>query len=315
MQENGYLSLQEFIADRFSSNFFKDNPHLVDDASIALWVYDKLKNFGASLEEKYEEVVEISNHRGKLPENFSRLYLAVYCEPFFASYSGDPVRVQSRLYGEKLKCFEATACENCEPQCSDETCLERIVENYYMDATNVSFYYRNPVYVKLGKGFAGTKSCTNDCPNRYLKESPFSVDIKGRNVHANFKDGFIYVQYYGTPMDEDCMPLIPQTPNGYLHEYLEYYVKRRILEDAILSDDSKNKLNLYQSFMMQEKELEDKAKADASKVDMVAVMRAIGNNRKRMRKYDINLGALQTNYRQTKSYGSHQWTNPNPYRF
>ena len=45
MEKSTYIPLEEFIADLTSSNYFKDNPQLVDEASIARWVFLKLKNF------------------------------------------------------------------------------------------------------------------------------------------------------------------------------------------------------------------------------------------------------------------------------
>ena len=317
MEQNAYTPLEQFIADITAGNYFKDNPHLVDEASIARWVYMKLKNFGRNIMDKYERTIHISDYRGEVPENFSSLVLAVFCEPDFASFpkGSDLTRVQSRIYGEQLKCFEDKLCEECTPQCKEGDCVERIVENLYLENTKMSFYYKNPVYVRLGKDLIRSQ-CDTNCINRSVKDSPYSINIKGKTVYANFKKGTIYLQYYGIPMDDDCLPVIPVTKNGYLEEYLEYHVKRKILEDAMLSDDSPNKQGIYKAFFEFERDLEPKAKADTSNIDMVALFRAMGTNRFRMHKYDVNLGAIKSNYDASgpaAGYGSFQ--NPNPFRF
>jgi len=317
MEQNAYTPLEQFIADITAGNYFKDNPQVVDEASIARWVYIKLKNFGRNIMDKYERTIHISNYRGEVPENFASLVLALYCEPDFASMpkDSDRIRVQSRLYGEKLTCFEDRLCEDCLPKCKDGECVERIVENLYLDNTKISLFYKNPSYVRLGSDLIRSQ-CETNCVNRNIKDSPFSINIKGKTVYANFKEGAIYMQYYGIPVDENCLPVIPVTQNGYLEEYLEYHVKRKILEDAMLSDDSPNKQGMYKAFFQLETDLQSKAKADTSNIDMVALFRAMGTNRLRMHKYDVNLGAIRTNYDETgPAAGFGTFQNPNPFRF
>jgi hypothetical protein len=228
----------------------------------------------------------------------------------------EPLRVQSRLYAEKISCPEDRICTDCLPSCKDGSCADRVVENLYLDpTTNVNVLYRNPVYVKIGHDLIRSQ-CEASCINRHVKDSPYSINIKGNTVYANFKKGALYVQYYGIPMDDDCLPVIPITPNGYLEEYLEYNVKRKILEDAMLSDDTVNKQYIYSSYLQQETDLFNKAKADTSKIDMVALFKAMGNNRFRMHKYDVYLGALKTNYLQSGAVtGFGTFQNPNPFRF
>ena len=119
MEKSTYIPLEEFIADLTSSNYFKDNPQLVDEASIARWVFLKLKNFGRNVMDKYERVIHIDNFRAELPENFASLSLAVFCEPHLISMPEDtePLRVQSRLYAEKISCPEDRICTDCLPTC------------------------------------------------------------------------------------------------------------------------------------------------------------------------------------------------------
>ena len=318
MEKSTYIPLEEFIADLTSSNYFKDNSQLVDEASIARWVFLKLKNFGRNVMDKYERVIHVDNYRAELPENFASLFLAVFCEPHLISMPEDtePLRVQSRLYAEKISCPEESICTDCLPTCKEGSCVDRVVENLYLDpTTNVNVLYRNPVYVKIGSDLIRSQ-CEANCINRHVKDSPYSMNIKGKTVYANFKKGAIYLQYYGLPMDDNCLPVIPITPNGYLEEYLEYYVKRKILEDAMLSDDTTNKQYIYSSYIQQETDLHAKAKADTSKIDMVALFKAMGNNRFRMRKYDVYLGALKTNYVDSgPAVGFGTFQNPNPFRF
>ena len=117
-------------------------------------------------------------------------------------------------------------------------------------------------------------------------------------------------------MDDDCLPVIPITPNGYLEEYLEYHVKRKILEDAMLSDDTVNKQYIYSSYMQQETDLHAKQKLILLKLIWLRYLKQWVTIGFRMHKYDVYLGALKTNYIQSGAvtgFGTMQ--NPNPYRF
>lgn len=297
--ENGstHIGLSEFIADLKATNWIKDNPHLLDENSVARWVYLELKGFGRNVMDQYEEVVHINNYRGEMPSNFSNLNLAVYCEVDYVAVpkGSDLIRVQTRLIGEKITTPEVVVCDSCAPIEDSNRCPERVVENLYVEGTQTNIHYKNFNYVKIGPDLI-RNHCSPDCFNRGIKSSPYEINIKGTTIYATgFKQGSLYTRYYGTPMDEDGLPVIPITPNRFLEKYLEVYVKRRILEDAMLSKDATNLQFMYGAFLQQELDLYNKAKNDTSKIDMVALYKAVGHNRKRMNKYYINLGTIKSN--------------------
>jgi hypothetical protein len=238
-----------------------------------------------------------------MPDNFSSLNLAVYCEMDFISapQGSDLIKVQERLVAERLIIPEIRLCENCEPIEDTTRCTERIVENLYLEPTlKVGVNYKNFHYVKMGKDLV-RNHCATDCVNHMVKDSPYSINIKGTTIYSTFKEGSLYTRFYGSPMDDEGLPIIPKTPNSWLEQYLEVHVKRKILEDGIMSKDLAYLQNMYGSFMQQELDLYTKAKADTSKIDMLALFRAVGQNRKRMQKYNINLGTYQSNYKESYS--------------
>jgi hypothetical protein len=127
--------------------------------------------------DKYERVIHVDNYRAELPENFASLFLAVFCEPHLISMPEDtePLRVQSRLYAEKISCPEESICTDCLPTCKEGSCVDRVVENLYLDpTTNVNVLYRNPVYVKIGSDLIRSQ-CEANCINRHVKDSPYSI--------------------------------------------------------------------------------------------------------------------------------------------
>ena len=88
--------------------------------------------------------------------------------------------------------------------------------------------------------------------NRYVKDNPNEITIAGTTLRANFNEGNIYLQYYGLPMDEEGYIDIPETDNGHLETYLEYYLKRRLSERLIMNNDAQGLQNMFSYFKGEE---------------------------------------------------------------
>lgn len=297
-----YKTIDSFIAELKSSNFFKDNPHLIDESSIYRWVNMALKKFGTNIMDKRESVSHINNYKGTTPSDFGKIALAVYCEPYSCHIKGSKEKVlQSRVWVDRVETEYAydriyfnDVCEfeNCHKDCeckNRQKSTNHIVEKLSIDLNDYHFHYRNPQYVKLGRDVI-RESCMDACINRGVKDSPYSINIKGQMIYANFRKGAIYMEYYGLPQDEDGVPIIPHSQNGYLEEYIEYNVKRKILEDAIMSKDASNLITMFQFYNQKENELYERAISDTSPLNMKSFWKAISVRRKDMAKYNINLG-------------------------
>lgn len=298
---SNFKTAESFIADLKSSDYFKDNPHLIKDLSVYRWLKLALKKFGRNVMTKQEAIVTIKNYRGNVPKDFGQLALAVHCKTNFCKAYGDKDHLlQSYLWAERV---ETTFLQEQIYIESDNGCKEpvrehSIVEKLYLhDGGELHIYYSNPQYVKLGRDVL-RESCTDKCVNRFVKDSPYSINIKGDGVQANFKDGVIFIEYYAIPADEDGLPIIPDTMNGYLEEYLEYTVKRRLLEDALMSKDSTALANMFSLYLQMEKELFERAIVDTNPFTMKTFWDAIGKRRNDMSKFDINLGKI--NYGSTR---------------
>lgn len=292
-----YKTADEFIADILSSNYFKDNPHVVDEIAIYRWLFLALKQFGLNIMEKRETTVKIENYRGQLPNDYGRLALAVHCTPCKVSLYGDKKKIVStKVYKETIENYTFRAgvqVENCEYSCED-TCPRpktHIIENLVVeDDCRAEVHFNNYSYVKLGSDLV-QGGCTSNCINLNIKDSPYSINVKGKQIHANFADGYLYVQYYALPTDDNGVPLIPSSKNGRLETYLEYHIKKKILEDAWLSKDTQDVINLIQYYRQEEKIALDQARTDVSPTNLKDFWNAISVRRADMRNYKVNLGA------------------------
>jgi hypothetical protein len=292
-----YKTADQFIADITSSNYFRDNPHVIDEVSIYRWIHQLLQQFGLNIMQKKDFVVKVDKYRGQLPEDFGVLSLAVFCEFDRAKVYGDEKKLyHSSIIKARYEDYyiQSDLVDVCEYKCED-VCPEPkvdIIEKWYIDdSCRGEIYYKNPKYVKLGRDVLRS-GCTSDCVNRNVKDSPYSINIVGKNIHANFPEGKLFLEYYATPTDEENKPIIPHTKNGYLEQYLEYAIKRRILEDAMWSKDAKDLFTMFNFTVQQEDILRGRALSDVSNIGMQALWNAINVRRNDMSKFHVNLGVI-----------------------
>jgi hypothetical protein len=280
--------VDELIAEIKAEHFFKDNPHLIDEVSIYRWVSLALRNFGTNVMDLKGSVIEIKNYKHCLGNDFGRLSLAAWCkkEDGCDSKSTEDKVLKTYLYGTKEEVKYIFGEEN---SCTREEVktIEKI-GIHYGDDTQCT--YNNIQYVRLGRGVE-SNLINNSCINRSIVDSPYSINVKGQTISANFKDGHLYIEYYAIPTDEDGIPLIPLSEGGYLEEYLEYLIKRKILEQAQWSKDATNLQGIFQYTVQREDELRTKALKDISPITLASMWKMIGKRRNDLSKYEINLGS------------------------
>lgn len=288
----GSISCEAFISDALTGQFWNDNPHLINMADIYRWIAIGLKSFGRSVTQKEEIMVKIEDYRGTVPMNFDNLSLAILCDPY--AYKVDEGKkdhfIKSYMWKERIvsNCLEPNHCVDSCPEMEKE-CV--ITERYYFrdeDDSYAEIFYKNPIYLKLGKNILRNR-CTDDCRNRNTFDVNYRMDVIGETIQTNFKEGTIYMVYYGVPADEDGLPLIPKTYNRKIENYLEYHIKRRILEDAIMSTDAPNQISMLQYYNERERMAHSEALKELSPLKMKSLWNTVNKLRGDMRKYDLRL--------------------------
>ena len=239
--------------------------------------------------QKKETVIKVENYRANLPKDFGKLNLAVWCQATSVEYSGEKDRLLDfYYYSDLIKTNpQIGAPIECSTECEREN---RIIEKFYVHkGTEMRVHYTNPRYVKIGRN-TERSMCTNDCLARGVKDSEYSINIKGQTLYANFESGSLYLEYYALPADEDGVPIIPHTENGYLEEYIEYLLKTKLLEDAMMAKDATNLQGMFQYVIGKERELKTLAKQDTSPINMKHFWDYISKRRMDLAKYDLNFG-------------------------
>lgn len=243
---------REYLIEEIKSDLSKyDDAGLIDEQSLNRDIIKGLRRFGNDVCTLQEDVIEVINSKAILPESFFSLYVAYHCVPY--GYDGTkvtrPGEVSSDFFIERTENNSKwNSCDPCCVETEEKIITERVFVN--MD-TSVDFYYNNPLPMKLGKSF-NKKNIHNKCRNKLIQESPYEIVINNLTVHTNFKEGSIYLQYYGLPTDEEGEIDIPDTANGHLDTYLEYFLKRRTAERLIGNNDAVGLTNLYTIYNQQE---------------------------------------------------------------
>jgi hypothetical protein len=228
-----------------------DDAGLIDDTSLYRDITLGLKRFGNDVMQLQENMVEVKNGYGELPQSFFSLYVAYLCNP--AGFTStmfthqDPL-ISSIVYKEKV--INEKVWNECDASC--ETVTENVIrENVYFNGKAIQLRYDNPTLLSLGKSF-NKSNCHSACRNKLVKDNPNEIVILDYRLQANFNEGFIYMQYYGLPVDEEGNIEMPNTSNGHLETYLEYFLKRRLAERLMGNNDAQGLQSLYQVYKQEE---------------------------------------------------------------
>lgn len=262
---------------------------LIQDFKVYTDIINALSKFGENIMVLQDAVVPVKNGKAILPDNFHSMYVGVKCNPrgYYCSEEVEPVLQNTLDWKERT---ETTQSWN---KCSKKECSEieekTIVEKTYIDQKQVTWYYDSVQPLALVKGrFAG---CHSKCLNRRFAHSEYEVYINNKVMNTNFKDGYVYIQYYGLDKDEEGKIIIPDTPKMEVLKYVEYYAKNEILMRIEDNKEDAHATRLQQKyFQLSQAQLAlalTDAKSSTLTPDSFRKLEAV--NRKYMYNFEANL--------------------------
>ena len=225
-----------------------DSANLIDDLAIIDWIYKAMRRFGNLLTTKHETFITVVDGKAWLPKNFESLR---YASKWDRHHVETPVAqdILQKSYFWKERTEKSTAwnvCKDCEKSYSEQT----IVEKVFFHDQPVNFHYCHPQKLRLSR-HTNKDMYERGCKN-LTEDSPYEITINNNIVYTNFKEGEIFIKYYGFELDEQNKPYIPQTPQERLETYLTYHIKRKIFENLWLNGDDENIQNKIQYLLAQE---------------------------------------------------------------
>ncbi len=226
---------------------------LIDENSLYREVVLGLKKFGNSVNELHETVLTVKDGKAELPQNFSNLLFAYLCDPLgYEKSSNIEIHDLQSSYFYTERTERGNQWSECNPCCKDKT--ENIIkESLYFVGGDVDFYYTNPRLLRLSSKTINKREINSKCRNKVVRSGKEVIEINKRMLNTNFKSGYIYINYFGLPVDEEGVVEIPDTFNGHLEKYLEY----RLLSETALQLMGNNDSQGIQSLYTEYRRLED----------------------------------------------------------
>jgi hypothetical protein len=241
-------------------------------------------DLGLRINQTKEVILDITHNKVKLPDDFYTFNFALICNDYVVhtGYNIGGTNIQEVPYTEVPSTVDPCAaptvnCSVCNSNPCNNTagCLGSVrpPESYIPGEYDPNNPYGNTcirprvfmnckgnlyeLYQVLPTGETRVytmmlplrmKSSQNiecDCPNLYFN-TPNQGWIKDGYLYTTFETGKVYLNYQGSLEDNEGNLLVPD--HDMLNEYYEYALKKRILENLIMNDETVNpaKIQLIQ---------------------------------------------------------------------
>jgi hypothetical protein len=260
---------------------------LIDRSSIYRWTKLALKAFGQSVCILQDTVVQVKNGQAKLPDEFHSLEFAVKCSPNGLFYKEEDKAILQNSFIWKERVEDTTCWNSCEPSCK-VVGEKTITENIHINDKTLTFYYDSPMPLRLGRNVRKDFLATS-CRNIAVKECPYEITIDRTTMHTNFPDGVVFLQFYGVEVDSDKKPIIYDSQKGEVENYIEYHLKRRLVEKMMLNGDNVNLIQDLSYLSQKEQTHLSLAKTDLRALRPESYRKLAYANRRQMMKYEILL--------------------------
>lgn len=233
------MSLEEFIAEIETDLSSYAESGDIDRISIKRWVTNELKRFGNDILETGEEVLKVENSSTTLPKTFKSLILALKVDVGGYECEGDKNLIEdSYIYKQYIQnpAYFLDSTGQYQTTCDSKIITEKIT---IKNTNSLNVHYNNPKFLSVVKGIKNTGVIDPKCLNinpHIRNNAKYEISITGNQINTNFREGHIYIKYNMLPTDEEGELMIPETRNGFLEKYLEFYVKSRIVENLIANN-------------------------------------------------------------------------------
>lgn len=205
---------------RFLSTY--NTANLIDEGEFPTYVKEVMRMLGVGAYKEQEAVIKVKNFKGPLPVDFSVLYAAYKCTPFFGQkdriHPQGGVRVFSDITWDVLGTKDGCQVECCTDQ---EKIIESVtVRRYVEEKAETIANLTNPVILRLSPNVKRDR-CTSDCSN-LLASSAYEITFNNGFVYTNFDKDCIYMKYWGLATDENGVPEIPDIER--IEKTIEWYI-------------------------------------------------------------------------------------------
>lgn len=277
--------IDEIIAQIRSDLNKYDAAGLIDEISLTRDIVRGLKELGPGVTELQELMLEVKDQEAILPDNFCSLHSAVLCDPRgYNLVEGDKYFLRTNVRMETSE--RGNVWSECESCCEDKS-EKLIVENVFLENSHIKYYYSNPRLLEIVKPIK-RDWYSSKCKNIGVKSFD-KISINKQTITTNFKEGHLFIEYYGLPLDEDGNIDIPDTYAERIDTYLELHGKVLLAERLIANNDAQQLQSIYSAWVQREAIAKEAAKNEIKiKPFLKSAMKKYKlKNRLETLKYDI----------------------------
>lgn len=239
--DNDFISAQNVFS-RIKREFESfDSVNILNDREFPNYVGDVLADLGVGGLQEDNAFLKIKDGKAKLPDNYKILHAAWKCK-------GCTAKVKKRHLQDTSYFENDVTCEvrrrdaNCqiECKCSDKIIESITIKQYVNEFDEDSYDYSDVSLLTISPN--ARKHLSPNSPN-VKASSPNEITITKGYIFTNFEDGDIYIEYYGMPIDENNVPLIPNKPE--VEKAIEWYIKWQLLLSYWMVDALPNAQNKW----------------------------------------------------------------------
>lgn len=183
----------------------------IDDADFALYTAEVLKELGCGTHKEADAVLTVVDGKASLPKDFKYLYAAYKCNKCSDEVNEEHYQKSGSYYvANDITCEILGRTHDCELDCGEyDKVIQKItVRQYVGNDCSRSRTWDNPCLLHLSPDVH--EFCTDDSPNLTCSNTN-EITISNGCLFTNFKSADIYLQYYAFALDDNNIPLIPDS--------------------------------------------------------------------------------------------------------
>ncbi len=236
MHQFQYITLTQLLASvKGDLPSFKDSG-FIDEGNVMKTVMYCNEKLGLSINKVKETVIQIRNYKAELPADFQKVVYvaALQYSSFGTSQYRDP-------FNNFVNQTEECALEVEPFTMGNETICKRKIRR----KTGDSLWQIYTQWTELSLSQSSYIHTTTNCINNNIK-GKYTIDLTDEEIRTPFREGELYIMYYGNMTNENGEVLIPFHP--LITNWYEWCVKEKILMDMAFNSDGDvaNKLKLAQ---------------------------------------------------------------------
>lgn len=225
-----YRTLPQLLNEVSTDFTMYNTENMIDPAQFIKVVQRVTYDLGLRIHGTKEKVLEVSNCKAKLPDDFYVLNYAYIC--------GKYKIVEPRMMGRQTEniiigCSGCPKCGGEDMSCSCETTYS--VECKTGEAIHVQVVEKRVNDVRIYDALQMLQIATSTGQIDATDQLAPSGHIKNGFMYTNVEDAQLFISYQGALEDNEGNLLVLDHP--MINEYYEYAIKQRLLENLYMSGE------------------------------------------------------------------------------